>query len=134
MGVGNKFLLALFRHIYSCQILSALGKVILYLLLCHAVDAYLVVKASNSSNFLGGVKLLCGNPSRKFLALLCRSMIKRVYLHESLLVACDVASNGLSEHSGVAINIKEIVLQLERKTYLLAKLIQIVGILGRSIG
>ena len=61
-------------------------------------------------------------------------MVEGIDEHISLLVGCDIATNLLTEHLGIAVNIEVIILQLERQSYLLAKLIQVLCILIRSIG
>lgn len=61
-------------------------------------------------------------------------MVEGIDEHIRLLVRCDIATNLLTEHLGIAVNIEVIILQLERQSYLLAKLIQVLCILIRSIG
>ena len=60
-------------------------------------------------------------------------MVEGIDEHEGLLVGSDIATNLLTEHLGIAIDIEEIILQLESQTNLLTKLIQVLGIFLRSI-
>ena len=60
-------------------------------------------------------------------------MVEGIDEHEGLLVGSDVATNLLAEYLGIAIDIEEIILQLESQAYLLAKFIQVLGIFLRSI-
>ena len=60
-------------------------------------------------------------------------MVEGIDEHESLLVGSDITPNSLTKHLGITIYIEEIILQLESQADLLAKLIEIVSILSRSI-
>ena len=54
--------------------------------------------------------------------------VESVDEHIGLLVAHNVAADGLAEDSGIAIDVEIIVLQLEGQSNLFAKLIEIGGI------
>ena len=86
-------------------------------------------QTGDGSHLLSPIELLGFNPSHQFGTLLGVGTIHGIDEHIGLLVRGDITTNGLAEDLGVAIDIEQVVLQLEGQTNLLTKLIQQVGIL-----
>ena len=70
---------------------------------------------------------------QELLALLFIGQVQGIDEHECFFIRSDVATNSLAKHTRVAIDIEEIVLQLEGQSHLFAKLIERLGILFGSI-
>ena len=97
-------------------------------------NANRIVQAGYGSHLLLAVKLLGTNPVLQFLALLIVGTVVGIDEHVGLLVRRDVTANGFAEDLRVAIDVEQVVLQLEGQSHLFANTIQSVGILFGRIG
>ena len=95
----------------------------------HLVDADFIIQTSHCLHLLLAHEVLGRHPAIEFLTLLGIGMVESIDEHIGLLIGSDVATDFLAKDLWVTINIQEIILQLESQADLLAKLIQIVGIL-----
>ena len=133
-GVCAQLLLASLSHAYRREALVCTAEVSVYALLAQAAYAQLVVDAGDGSHLLRAVKVGCGNPAHQLGTLLPVGTLASIDEHVSLLVRHDVAADGLAEHGRVAVNVEQVVLQLEGQPYLLAKLVERVGISLGGVG
>ena len=128
IGVCTEHALALIVNTDEIEIFAALLKIVFYSVFSQAVDAQFVIYRSNGLYLLLRIKVSGRNPFNEFIAARPVGSVICIDKHICLFVAQDIATYGLAENLRVAIDIKIVVLQLEGQTYLLAKLIQIVGI------
>ena len=103
-------------------------------LLGKTVDANLVVETCDGLHLFITVEVGSGDPMHELLALLVVGAVQGVDEHVGLLVRCDIATDGLTEDACVAIDVEEVILQLEGQSHLFAKLIEGIGVGGRRVG
>ena len=120
---------AVLRNVDLAECLTGQLEVVVDFLLAELADAYLVIKTGNLSDLHLAVEGLSVNPACQFSALLGVSSVEGIDEHVGLLVRCNVATNSLTKHLGVAIDIKQVVLQLEGQAHLFADAVQPVDIL-----
>ena len=103
--VGEEGCFAVFRNLHLRQGLAGLAEVVVDFLLAQLADADFVVQTGDGGDFLFTIEVLGGNLLLQFVALFGIGTVDGIDEHVGLLVAGDVAANGLAEDLRVAIDV-----------------------------